>query len=428
MSQHVAHLQWHGFIGFSLHPGLLAGPVPVPVKRLPHVSFSVLNGLIPIPYPGVNGVGGLGSLTSNAVGREVSSWGLPMVGRTNDAGFIVPHVSIPPTNWILPLTILFGGSDSFMGSSQVRIPCYKGLLQMLGGGGSTEEFDTAACVFPQVPISLNFGCFEPILAPLDVTIAPNNTLVGLTWKDLLNCAIDFALAAAVELLMAGGGAAVGKAGKKAKKKLAKKSAETSMKKATRAAAEAKAKVARKTAKRKAKKAARTGVDPDLRSALRRRRAKVRGKPFKKRPSADVRAGDKAFKKSIRKEFGDPAAARRKMLEQHKAVMDHVQGKPAWLRKQVETGFWRKALGDRGAGSVAGEVADNRLRPFLKRGTKEAFKSITKKWSGEEAQGGAEQARGDRDAPAGTADETPEQAAARSTEVQEGERILASLGV
>src|SRR5689334_21508041 len=85
------------FVGVSWHDTMVPIPLPpfmIPGK-LPHITFDVVQGLW------------LGSFLSNGRGRKILCDDLLYVGRMSDAGFVVPHISIPPS-WYNLLTTLFG--------------------------------------------------------------------------------------------------------------------------------------------------------------------------------------------------------------------------------------------------------------------------------------------------------------------------------
>ena len=273
--QALAHLRWHPFIGMCWHDGIIAAVPPVPTPKMPHVTFNVLNGLF------------LGALPSDsAEGVVQGPGGIPFMGRTNDAGFITPHVSIPPNNFLLPLTILFGSSESMMGSSKVKIRC----TNLIFG---EDEYDLSACTIPVIPLSTNFGCNDPLFVPLDMVISPNTVVVELTLMDLLTMLVDLIIAALIEGVMELGGAAVKKGFKKVK---AKRSA-AKLAKASDAGQEAYEAAAKKA-----------DLDHALREGLRKQRAKVTGtpapppKPIRNAGKAAREAGDEAFNKAFKKEF------------------------------------------------------------------------------------------------------------------------------
>lgn len=303
--QVMPHLRWHPFIGICWHDGVLVSIPPVPGK-FPNVTFNVVNGLF------------LGVLPSNVKKKEtLGPLGIPFIGRTSDAGFISPHVSIPPNNIVTPLTILLGGSESLLGASKVKVVCQNPAMAALAGavgaGGfrsflenafGPEDYPMATCAIPYVPIGFNFGCNDPLFVPLDFVISPNNVLVGLTWADLVTLLVDLALRAVIDGLMKLGGKAAGKLWKKTGAKAWKKTGGTLVKKikVNRAAKKlAKASHAGQDAFNKGLK---NELDDTLKQGLRLRRAQVMARP---RPQVNLgktarEAGDEAYHKAVRENF------------------------------------------------------------------------------------------------------------------------------
>lgn len=153
---HNAHLHMHTFIGIGTHKALIP-PSVVPVI-LPHISMDTLLGLtIKAKY------------SKTVIGPLFNS----MIGKENDSGMIVPHISIPPTNALLPIIILFGSSKVMFTASTVVMDV---------DGASTP---VAAACFPFVPLSLNQQCNDPCNYPCDLVISPNTVVVGLTAGDIL---------------------------------------------------------------------------------------------------------------------------------------------------------------------------------------------------------------------------------------------------
>ena len=153
---HNAHLHMHTFIGIGTHKALIP-PSVVPVI-LPHISMDTLLGLtIKAKY------------SKTVIGPLFNS----MIGKENDSGMIVPHISIPPTNALLPIIILFGSSKVMFTASTVVMDV---------AGASTP---LAAACFPFVPLSLNQQCNDPCNYPCDLVISPNTVVVGLTAGDIL---------------------------------------------------------------------------------------------------------------------------------------------------------------------------------------------------------------------------------------------------
>jgi len=339
----LAHLRWHGFIGLCWHDGVIIATPPVPTPRMPHITFNVLNGLFLGSLPSVPTRGAL--FGGDAPGQVQGPLGIHFMGRTTDAGFITPHVSIPPNNAMLPLTILLGGSESMLGSSQVKINC----TNLIFG---TDEQDMAACTIPYIPLSTNFGCNDPLFVPLDMVISPNTVLVGLTLADLFNMLLDLLIAALIEGLMFLGGEAVGRGIKKMKAKRAAKK----MGKVSAAGSEAYEKALKQAE-----------LDEVLKDGLRKQRAKVTGTPVPPpKPKRLVeqqakKAGDEAWQKAFKEEFGaKPPGKTRQYLEQVFHKRPEVVGR---VSAAARTGI--KSVGKAVISKLSGEGAEDlvdRSRP------------------------------------------------------------------
>ncbi len=172
MSWHNAHLIVHGFIGPGSHKALLP-PAVVPVITF-HLSFDTLIGL---------------TIKAEYSTTELGPGGIPLVARGNDSGYLVPHVSIPINNVLLPVTIALGQSKVCFGSSKVLINV-KGSPKQCG-----------CCTFPVVPISLNMACNDPCNYPSDIVIAPNTVEVGMTLGDIIAGIVSGAIDAAVSFAL-----------------------------------------------------------------------------------------------------------------------------------------------------------------------------------------------------------------------------------
>jgi len=167
MTFHNAHLSAHGFIGIGTHTAI---PLPPPASMLPHISASSLLGF---------------TIKAKFSKREFGPGGFNLMGRGSDSGYIVPHISIPPTNFLLAVIIPLGSSKIMFGSSKVHIHV----------DGKAEH--CGCCTFPIVPLSLNMACNDPCSYPGDFVIAPNTVEVSMTLGDVLmgivSAAIDVAL-------------------------------------------------------------------------------------------------------------------------------------------------------------------------------------------------------------------------------------------
>jgi hypothetical protein len=340
----VAYRTWHPFAGFSFHDGLIFPPPPaVSVNKLPCIDFSLLH------------TTGLQSLPSRGHGSErgpvLAPGGAYLIGRGSDAGFVVPHVSIPINNLLLPLVIILGESKSLFGSSSVRLPCWS----VLGG---TDECDTA-CVFP-VPwlplVGLNLACSDDFPLPTDFVFAPSTILVGMSWLDLLGGVIDLALEYAVAGLMVGFGKGAGqisetmskRAAAKAAKKAAKEAAEKAAKEVAEAAVEKGAKeVAEKAAKEAveeaAERAAKEGAEEVAEKAAKEAAEEGAGKAAKEGAGE---AGEKAGKKGGfgKKLWADQAEKKRLFMasaDAKKLVKQGLSPEEAY-EKVAKRGGWGKA--------------------------------------------------------------------------------------
>ncbi len=153
---HNAHLIAHGFIGIGSHNALIP-PSVVPVIA-PHIAVDTLLGL---------------TINAKYSKTVFGPFGIQLVGKENDSGYIVPHFCIPPNNLLIPVIIAFGESKVMFSASTVKIDV---------DGAATP---VACCVFPVVPLSLNQACNEPCNYPSDIVIAPNSVVVGMTLADII---------------------------------------------------------------------------------------------------------------------------------------------------------------------------------------------------------------------------------------------------
>lgn len=167
-----AHLTIHGFIGPGSHKALV--PPSVVPAIIPHISADTLLGYT------------IGAKYSKTV---IGPFGFQFIGKGNDSGLVVPHISIPPTNILLPITIAFGISKPMFSASKVHID--------VDGKGTP----LAACCNPWVPLSLNQACNDPCNYPSDIVIAPNSVVVGLTLADILSGVIHIAIDSAISALL-----------------------------------------------------------------------------------------------------------------------------------------------------------------------------------------------------------------------------------
>lgn len=226
-----AYYNVNPFIGVCPHDTMVTVPLPpfmLPGK-LPHIDFSVVQGLW------------LGSFLSNGRDRVVLSDDLLFVGRMSDAGFVLPHISIPPS-WYNLLTTLFGGSNALFGVGSVQLAC-KNLLW------GNEDCDLATTPFPIAPVSLNLQCGDPFSVPSDVVVVWGSVYAGMSLSDIYAALIDLAIQWAMEGAMLLGGFLLKKGIGKLAKKLGGKGSKAGTgvaKRAGRAAVKKQAKTGAKT--------------------------------------------------------------------------------------------------------------------------------------------------------------------------------------
>ncbi len=182
MTLHFAHMIAHAFIGYGTHSTLLPGTPPVP-GITPHLAASTLLGLtINAKYsPTVMGMGGI-----------------PLCGRGNDSGFLVPHLDLGGTSALLPVVIPLGSSKIMFGSSKTKA--------LMNDGSST---DVGCCLIPYVPAWVNQACNDPANYPSDAVCSPNTVMVGMTIGDVVGGLADIAFDVILSYLLssAGGGLA-----------------------------------------------------------------------------------------------------------------------------------------------------------------------------------------------------------------------------
>jgi hypothetical protein len=167
-----AHLTIHGFIGPGSHKALV--PPSVVPAIIFHLSADTLLGYT------------IGAKYSKTV---IGPFGFQFIGKGNDSGLIVPHISIPPNNILLPITIAFGISKPMFSASKVHID--------VDGAG----LPLTACCNPWVPLSLNQACNDPCNYPSDIVIAPNSVVVGLTLGDIIGGLVHIAIDSAISAIL-----------------------------------------------------------------------------------------------------------------------------------------------------------------------------------------------------------------------------------
>lgn len=186
------------FIGLCKHSTLLPVPLPpfwVPMESL-HIDFDVVQGLW------------LGSFPSRGRGKKVIGDGLFLMGRTSDAGLIIPHISVPVPSWFNLVTTAFGSSNSIFGSSSVNLAC-KNILW------GNQDCDIATTPFGPTPLSINLACFDPISMPTDLVVVWGTIYVGMSLGDLFACLAEIALQMLMDFALNKIGGAIGRKASKA---------------------------------------------------------------------------------------------------------------------------------------------------------------------------------------------------------------------
>ena len=396
-----AHQMVFPFVGFSNHDGTVAS---VPVPKIPHVSFSILNGLF------------IGSLPSWGPGIKptLGPSSIPFIGRTTDAGFIVPHVPIPPTNTAVGMTIAFGSSIAIFGSSSVKMKVWNLIFQ-------STDADVACCVIPFVPISLNLACNDLLPAsiplPFDVVISPSNVLVGVTWADVVAALIDVALEVGLAVVGAGIGAGVKKGAKSAKgvkgasnaaEAAGREAAEAGTEKAAKEAAqeaadEAAQRAARETADAAAEKAAKEAAQATADEAAQRAAREAADAAAEKAAKEAAQAtADEAAQRAAR-EAAD-AAAEKAAKEAAQATADEAAQRAAHEAAEAAQKQAQKA--------AAEQAADAAVEKAVMTGADEAATRAAKEAAQQAAQETADAAaqRAAKEAAQATADEAAQRAA------------------
>ena len=162
---HHAHLTIHGFIGAGFHDAIFP-PAPAVVPFTPHVSMQTLLGL---------------TIKAKWSKTVIGPFGFQFIGKDNDSGMVLPHISIPPPNALVPIVIAFGGSKVMFGASTVKVD--------VDGAG----VPMGACLLPYVPLSRNQACNQLMNLPSDNVIAPNTVFVGLTLGDVIGGVVNIVI-------------------------------------------------------------------------------------------------------------------------------------------------------------------------------------------------------------------------------------------
>ncbi len=168
---HNAHLIAHGYIGIGSHTAL--NPPSVVTVITPHIAVDTLLGL---------------TINAKYSKTVFGPFGIQLVGKENDSGYVVPHFGIPPNNVLIPIIIGFGESKVMFSASTVKIDV---------DGAATP---VACCVFPVVPLSLNQACNDPCNYPSDIVIAPNSVVVGMTLADFISGLVATAFNSIINLI------------------------------------------------------------------------------------------------------------------------------------------------------------------------------------------------------------------------------------
>jgi len=176
---HCAHLTIHGFIGAGFHDAIFP-PAPAVVPFTPHVSMQTLLGL---------------TIKAKWSKTVIGPFGFQLIGKDNDSGLLVPHISIPPPNALVPIVIAFGGSKVMFGASTVKIN--------VDGAG----VPCGACLIPYAPLSRNQACNQPLNLPSDNVIGPNTVMVGLTLGDVVGGVVNIVIDCGISFILGKAGSA-----------------------------------------------------------------------------------------------------------------------------------------------------------------------------------------------------------------------------
>jgi len=194
----LTYLKWFPFIGGNTHDSLIFVPplmLPV-VLPLWHLSLGVVNGFTSLlAWP------------SDADGKVVEHKGMPFVGFGNDAGPLVVHITIPiGWNPMLPMTIIFGSSNTVFASHSVEVLCDNPIF------GEAGQAMSCTLLGP-VPVGVDLSCGDPWTMPTDFPILWSTVMVDLSWDDISKGLIEYATAVAMDGLMVAGGQLMKRAGR-----------------------------------------------------------------------------------------------------------------------------------------------------------------------------------------------------------------------
>jgi hypothetical protein len=160
---------------FSSHHDFLAPPpAPTPTPVVPCIE-------IPVPVMWPVGFG----LQQNKLTTTVLHKFQFIMLEGHDCGYLIPHISNPPANLMLPIIIAFSGRKAVFSASKVR-------------ANSTAVGCTQLLAFPLPMLT----CAAPVSQPTSIPPmnALNNVEVGMTPMDILAGVINIGLTMAFEYL------------------------------------------------------------------------------------------------------------------------------------------------------------------------------------------------------------------------------------
>jgi hypothetical protein len=175
-------IRWNPVTGISIHEALyMAGPVPVPEEYWGYITLDTTSGIQLLSFP-----------STHYHGKSVLMDGVPFLGRTSDAGLVVPHIDmVQGYNPLAILATLFGSSNSIWGSSSVTIGCWNPIFK-------STKCDIACSPLGTSGISLSFACNADYSFFSDVAWVWGSVLVNFSVGDLVACLIDIAIQWAIE--------------------------------------------------------------------------------------------------------------------------------------------------------------------------------------------------------------------------------------
>jgi chemotaxis protein histidine kinase CheA len=419
MALSLTYQTHHFFLGLSWHDSLIAaGPIPVPAK-LPHITGNWMNGFLSLlKVPALMGTTSHAYVKNYVFGGEVGGdapdvrgpYEWPFMVRGTDCGFLSPHVSIPINNWLLPITILFGGSTSVFGASSVKLQGYTVLFP-------PDDGDITCGIIPWSPVNLALGCNDWCPVPLDFKITWSSVMVGVSWQDYVAALIDVVIEIALAGLGEWGGKKLGKKFGKAAdsgalspaEKAAKEGLSGTVVKRTKvggaAATEAALKAASKDA---ADKAAKEAADKAAKEAAEKAAKEAAEKAAKE--AAD-KAAEKAAAEAAEKAAND--AARKAANEAGGQAADKATAQAA--ERAAEQAI--NEAGQKSAQRAAAEAAEKAAKEAADKAAKEAADAAAEKAAKEAADKAAKEAaeKAAKEATQKTADKTAAEAADKAAE-------------